>query len=653
MSRDGLLDHLRFMCQACSFPRHSGTTSTTTIPADHQFSPGNTRIWSAPRHLTSMEDVKLPINKSHFYRDENTVRQPTHPFEPAFRALAASNPAATCADVDIVADEPTLTSLFDFVSGRISVSFRLDLCLVGRTCFVTMRHKPGTGNNDERFEQYDGPMDDLAFLQLATHPPTLDRARTHHRLVRYRIGNMVCAVRSKVGLVYDAAPGEEKTTEEEEEEAPKMDWAKVAQYHAAAASSQSNAGLYKTTVLTGGEGTKTKRTALAVTRHSSEQQSSLAELMPQLWFSRTDYLLEGVIGTNYDAPRKKQQIPVIKGVQLTRAANFFKSWEEENQVALSKLARLLSDFRRLLIRKGGPLTVVIQPRVHYLVVFAPVLERRPLPEDLVVAFWPAEDEKTAEEILLEEEDKEAQYEDHLRSMAQPGACLRPLPCLDRPPSPAEEESSRDQELDEHMRTAHYLQLPTGADDMVDSVEDSQVSSQGSDESMDQDNQSVDQGWQNGDWARYFGGALVDGYLMGDVIQRAYGRYRMSLREQPQTRGDPGGYVSDDESVDDAQTYNNEDDIMDGETIIVRDDSASDDESLKDASEAEAQDGEPQRPQAVRRQDHPDSLKMDQGDTSVIENEDAAFEEYEEEDETENEDADFEEYEDKDDDDYSD
>lgn len=299
---------------------------------------------------------------------------PEYPFEVVFRAVELMNPTFRFNSVDVLLNRNGLRRLHDFCLGRVQDSFRVNLYLVNSTLIVEMcfvlrgSAQTGFGHNFER-----------AVTRL---PPDLLDSSAHHRVLSYKLGGLECAVHSEVDASYDGtdtagAPGADEPIEKSGGEGV-----------------QSLEASLSLMTLDGSARAKAKHVSVsAISRGSGTPQASVAELksicrkrsglkkLPQLWFGRTRYLIKGY---------HKQGL--FNRLQVDDCREALVDWEndEANQVALQKMALLLSRLRDIVSMTHGKACVAIYEKgveKCALRVFASRSERGPLPYSIIDKFW--------------------------------------------------------------------------------------------------------------------------------------------------------------------------------------------------------------------------------------------------------------------------
>ncbi|ROW01989.1 hypothetical protein VMCG_05502 [Cytospora schulzeri] len=350
--------------------------------------PGNTRNWQGLNLGSSLSHPDLCKTICQTIRDEHAFLQPQYPYEPTFRALEVANAEFSFGDVDIITDAETLTRLLAFICGPgpsgipITQPFRLDLCTVRDTLFIIPKEKPGRGHAGPlpKRERSD-PMSTVpewaaqVLGRKGSDDPKLPYSGGHYRLVRYRFGNVVLAVRVKVDFVYEhrETPGRSSC-----DPLPG-----VAAGVTSAPTSSVDTSTRKTTVTTQGLGTKTSAAGMATVRYiCQDRKAKLNEVMPHLWFSRTTFLVDGVVA-----------FPTldIKDASLINTQQYYRSFERGHRCSMRHLAGLLRHMQCRTRELGGNTAMICDPAQVCFVILKPVMETKPVPEDIVLKFWGPDD----------------------------------------------------------------------------------------------------------------------------------------------------------------------------------------------------------------------------------------------------------------------
>ncbi|KAF2196025.1 hypothetical protein GQ43DRAFT_384216, partial [Delitschia confertaspora ATCC 74209] len=283
--------------------------------------------------------VALPttLKKDSGYRfvEQNGFRVPKYSFEPAFQALGIMNPGTKVDNIDIFANRNSFRKLLHIVSGRRFDPFCMDLQMVKGTLFISRKEQDArTMIYGSLNSGYGHSLEDT----FTTPEEGLDHSSSHHRVIRYHMGNLNCAVRFEVDAYYEPYDGGVAVPE------PAPSQMKFETYEYAS-----------TQVIR--KGTLVSSSALAEIKAKKSHQVS--QTMPQLWFGRTPYLLTG---HNVDG--------VVHKISCTHAALEFRDWEKKNQETLRKLVGLLemiidvvkkTEKRAAVLvceQKGGPIRIL-------------------------------------------------------------------------------------------------------------------------------------------------------------------------------------------------------------------------------------------------------------------------------------------------------
>ncbi|KAI3392717.1 hypothetical protein diail_5274 [Diaporthe ilicicola] len=359
--------------------------------------PGNTRTWIGLKLGKTLDKADVRSAATPAVRDEHVNRQPRYPYEPTFRALAMTQEDNSFKEIDIVTDVDTLTKLLAFIMGPSSARpvkehFRLDLASVRNTLFILPAYKPGSSQagpdpkkarRDPKYAVPEWCADVLG--HMGTRAPRLPYSGGHYRVVRYRFGCVVLAVRVKVDFVYEHRKDAKRANTDplrdvQPEFLPRQD-SDVAQ-------------AWKTTVREQGIGTMPADAGIASVRYLwQDKMPKLKELFPQLWFSRTPFVIDAQVSY----PDFK-----IKKAALINSRNFYTSFERGHQASLRRLAGLLKYLQRRTRELEGNITLIADPAQVCFVLLKPVVKRPALPEDLAMKFWGPDAEKEAREKAARE-----------------------------------------------------------------------------------------------------------------------------------------------------------------------------------------------------------------------------------------------------------
>ncbi|KAL1871095.1 hypothetical protein Daus18300_004840 [Diaporthe australafricana] len=358
--------------------------------------PGNSRTWQGLMLDTSLPKAAVGHDSSQAVHDDSYNRQSRYPYEPTFRALEYTQPDNSFKHVDIVTDVNTLTKLHAFIIGISSgvpkgESFRLDLFSVRDTLFLLPSQKPGSSQvgpdpkklrRDLKSEVPHWCADVIG--HIGTSSPKLPYSGNHYRVVRYRFGDVVVAVRVKVDIVYEHRKDAKRANVDPLRDVQPVFWPKQ---------DTDVAQVWKTTVKEQGLGTKPAGAGIVSVRYTWEDKMrKLKAMFPHVWFSRTPF----VIDCEVNSPDLE-----IKGASLINSRNFFTSFEQGWQHSLRRLAGLLGYLQRRTRELGGNLILIADPDQICFVLCTPVVKRPALPEDLAMKFWGPDTEAAARDRRAE------------------------------------------------------------------------------------------------------------------------------------------------------------------------------------------------------------------------------------------------------------
>ncbi|KAK5113790.1 hypothetical protein LTR62_003174 [Meristemomyces frigidus] len=239
-------------------------------------------------------------------------------------------------DIDIIVNRNSLRKLLDFAAGKRQDPFRIDLHLVHQTLFLTRREKSarvmmGCNRNTRGYGQN--------FEKTFTTPVAgLNSSSSHHRVIKYRLGSLICAVRFEIDAQYPSGSGASDVQPDTEDLAAAVE-------HLALESPltpKHQAGSVRVSLA----GHPVPASRLAELKAKKKVQTSQA--LPQLWFGRTPYL---ITGRHVDGKVEK--------IMCTHAAELFVGWEVQHQGSLRKMVNLLAWLREKVggMKKGRAVLV--------------------------------------------------------------------------------------------------------------------------------------------------------------------------------------------------------------------------------------------------------------------------------------------------------
>jgi hypothetical protein len=328
------------------------------------FVPGGPPKWTPPPL-----PVTLPQDTGRHFMDQNAHRVPKHPFEPAFQALSIMKPNMNLDTVDIVANRNSFRKLIDFAGGSRRDPWCMGLHLVNNTLFISRKERNATqmihgaansgyGHNFEK--TFTKPEDDM------------ENSSSHHRVIRYHIGPLECVVRFEVDAYYE----DPDAVESDESIVDAMTQLKLQEEKAAQPTPRPNPTADKTTKATH-KGTFIDPSKLAEIK--AKRFDRLGEAMPQLWFGRTPWFLNG----NHNNGK-------VHSVTIAHAKAEFPRWEQANQDRLRKMVSLLKELKKVVQGLEGRAAVLVcEEKGGDLRVYKMKRERDGgvLPKDIIERHW--------------------------------------------------------------------------------------------------------------------------------------------------------------------------------------------------------------------------------------------------------------------------
>ncbi|KAK4458265.1 hypothetical protein QBC42DRAFT_300440 [Cladorrhinum samala] len=297
--------------------------------------PGEPAIFDAAK-------FKLPGSVRKSYPNWHNVKSSHFGFTNALEAARIMNPTFRFDDIDVLVTRAVLVRLFEQVSSNGSNSWKWGLTLhtIHKTLVLSASHASTPGS--DKTNNYG-----MGFERAITRlPEYLHNAPSHLRLVKYKLGPLVCAVLIELDAVYEK-PGDDSNV-------PKMSWAEIT-----------------TTPVEGSSAVKPVQNIK----------------FPNQWFGRTPYI---IIGKHKDG--NFRQVAVKEGTKA------FLDWEQNaGQPGLQKLVTVLRVlYARVRATKSKAAKATFEHETRHgsrdarLALFArrPGTEYEPpLPPHLIENFW--------------------------------------------------------------------------------------------------------------------------------------------------------------------------------------------------------------------------------------------------------------------------
>lgn len=333
--------------------------------------------------------MKLYPNSSLQYIDQNAFRAPKYPFEVIFQATEVMHPEFRFDTIDIITNRNSLRHFLDFCQGRTQESFRVNLFMVKNTLIIERCVKTAA---QWIHEQNTGAGLGHAFERAVTElPADLQGSTSHHRVLRYNLAGLECAVRFEVDACVHAPP-ESSPTASKVNNSSAMPPAAVdldpigdlvSSVHAMTFQDKENSdGRSCVVAIPRGHGTDQNSTGEI--KSSAKRPKSKGASLAQMWFGRTPWLIRGT----HEAATYNQ-------VLVENLSRDLREWEtrEDIQVALKRTSALLSRLRDLVKATGKESCVLIYAKGQSnLCVFLSTSGQKPLPDKVVDRFWDRERE---------------------------------------------------------------------------------------------------------------------------------------------------------------------------------------------------------------------------------------------------------------------
>ncbi|KAF0330603.1 geranylgeranyl pyrophosphate synthetase [Colletotrichum asianum] len=344
-----------------------------------------------PGGAPAMIDPQLPLqierDNGTFHIDINASMNPPMPFEPMFRAIAASASPPMFNSIDVVVNRNSLRQLFEFVKGSKKDTFKVQLNMVGNTLFITRREKKNQfridlNSNSNRRNMYSfGHSFEDAFTEYA---PDTKGSLSHHRAIRYQFGDLNVVVRHEVDAAQQststAATASEvpATTESSGVNGDDTSWMIDTRKSEAGVNREFHKGARRSQI----RETKVQRAGVGnppsdLVELKARRKLKLHEVIDQIWFGRTPHLINGI--------HKEGKFSQLKH---THCEPLFKEWEDEHQTNLAKLAQVIAVLRQEVRAVEGRRLVAIcrQENPSVLEFWTPRFTHAPLPDDMIERF---------------------------------------------------------------------------------------------------------------------------------------------------------------------------------------------------------------------------------------------------------------------------
>lgn len=268
-----------------------------------------------------------------------------------FQALSLMNPFYQFTDIDVLADRNNLRVLLEFCQGKANGPFRLDLNSILNTLVIVR-------NESKWWKFSDGKNHGCNFERFFTAPSKgMEDATSHYRAIRYPMGPLNVVCRFEADAYDDGVEAADLSASEYQAVSGGLPARPMFKYGA------------PIRVLQKGHVVPTSQIVELKTQAHKGKEFRTVKCQDQLWFGRTSLLYTG------------PYVPGTGAVNLVRYEDVrarVKTWEDNQQESLRKLAALLEQLRStlkkikapnhaaVLVResKAGPLTIRSMSGMH-------------------------------------------------------------------------------------------------------------------------------------------------------------------------------------------------------------------------------------------------------------------------------------------------
>ncbi|KAJ4327201.1 hypothetical protein N0V84_002331 [Fusarium piperis] len=331
-----------------------------------------------PRLVPRSLPMRVSPDSGFHYIDQNSFRVPKYPFEVVFQAMNVMNPTFKFNDVDVLTNRNSLRHLLDFCRGKCRNSFRIDLYLVRDTLIIERRER----STKEMIRGYGNSGFGHSFEEAVTRPPPgMTDIAGHHRVLRYDLGGLSCAVRFEVDAVHGMSEVGDSSQHPDATPGGSVDQLVQSLGDVTVGKSkQKPSHPDPRSVQVINRGTAPPQSQAAEIKSTRRNGKPLSMMLPQLWFGRTPYLVRGYHDNGHFTEIRSENVD-----------DNLKSWEakDQNQTALRGVAWLLGQLREA-VRSSETkscIAVCLSDKPLKLQVFSTTQRKLPLPEQVIEKFW--------------------------------------------------------------------------------------------------------------------------------------------------------------------------------------------------------------------------------------------------------------------------
>ncbi|KAM0432999.1 hypothetical protein ACHAPT_004704 [Fusarium lateritium] len=304
---------------------------------------------------------------------------PKYPFEVVFQAMNVMNPTFKFNGIDVLVNRNSLRHLLNFCHSKCKDSFRIDLYLVQNTLVIERRER----TTKELIRGYGNSGFGHSFEEAVTEPPPgMQDIAGHHRVLRYDLGGLNCAVRFEVDAVRAVSDAEDGSRAGSPP-GDSVDQIIQSLGNLTVGHSKpkhSYPGARSVQVICRGTAPPQAQAAEIKSIRNSRNKKPLSAMLPQLWFGRTPYLIRGY----HDDGR-------FIDIRDENIDENLRDWEakDQNQTALRSVAWVLEQLREA-VRSSETkscIAVCLRDKPLKLQVFSTTQRKVPLPEEVIGRFW--------------------------------------------------------------------------------------------------------------------------------------------------------------------------------------------------------------------------------------------------------------------------
>ncbi|KAI6772973.1 hypothetical protein HG530_003931 [Fusarium avenaceum] len=334
---------------------HLSSYNWIDVPTPTIAVPGSPAKWSPP-------DGPRRLNKDtgYFYVAQNVARHPESPLEPLFRALLLTEPSVDLRSIDVVTDRNNIRKLLSFVDPGTArggaEDFVIKVEVVGETALFS--------REEAEVRQYIAPSEFRGYgheFEKVYTKEQIQGSTGHYRIVEYRFGGLKFLVRNEVdGYVPPVERADASNILAHELSLLSLSKPPQASYRWQGS---------KLEAAMEGEAVPSEQ-CLEIKTRVAHKPLQMESIMPQLWVSQTTKLVRAYHTSGFF------QSPDVE--DMTES---MKSWEQDNEATLKKLAALIAKILEVARRSDGPVQVKYSSTGQQLVL-SKIDSGKMLPDDL-------------------------------------------------------------------------------------------------------------------------------------------------------------------------------------------------------------------------------------------------------------------------------